>query len=80
MAAVTMPDSLTKKEDEENPNLRRLLILISTGIVVTLMDIAFLFVTSILLDGGQIDFGGIVIIGPIPILTGASPEASWLII
>lgn len=62
----------------KNPNLRRLLIL--TQIAVTLVGIAFLLVASVLSGGGEMNFGGIGIIGPIPILIGAGSEASWLII
>ncbi len=47
-------------------------VLIFVGIIV--------FVVAALLSGGSGSVGGVVFIGPIPIVFGAGPDSNWLII
>jgi uncharacterized membrane protein len=49
------------------------------GIVLVFVGIAVLVVTSIVL-GGSGSVGGIILIGPIPIVFGLGPNAGWLIV
>jgi uncharacterized membrane protein len=39
-----------------------------------------LVIMAILPSGGQTSFGGIIIIGPIPIIVGYGQEAPWLVL
>ena len=39
-----------------------------------------IFVVAALLSGGSGSVGGVVFIGPIPIVFGAGPDSNWLII
>jgi uncharacterized membrane protein len=49
------------------------------GIVLVFVGIAVLVVASIVLgESGSV--GGIILIGPIPIVFGSGPDAAWLIV
>jgi uncharacterized membrane protein len=56
----------------------RLLGLVLLGITLVFVGIAVIIVASVVL-GGSGSVGGIILIGPIPIVFGAGPEAVWLI-
>ena len=55
----------------------RLLGFLVLGIALVFIGVAVLVVAFVFLGGGSV--GGIVLIGPIPIVFGAGPEAGWLI-
>jgi uncharacterized membrane protein len=48
------------------------------GIALVFVGIAVLVVASVIL-GGSGSVGGVILIGPIPIVFGAGPDAAWLI-
>jgi uncharacterized membrane protein len=48
------------------------------GIVLVFVGITILVVASIVLSGSG-SVGGIILIGPIPIVFGSGPDAGWLI-
>ena len=56
----------------------RLLGFLLLGIALVFVGIAVLVVASIVL-GGSGSVGGIILIGPIPIVFGSGPDAGWLI-
>lgn len=56
----------------------RLLAWILLGITLVFVGIAVIILASIVL-GGSASVGGIILIGPIPIVFGVGPEAVWLI-
>lgn len=57
----------------------RLLGFLLLGIALVFVGIAVLVVASIFL-GGSASVGGIILIGPIPIVFDSVPDAGWLII
>lgn len=46
--------------------------IIFTGIITTII--------AVLLSGGSVDFCALIFIGPFPIVVGAGPEATWMIL
>ena len=56
----------------------RLLVFLLLGITLVFVGIAVLVVASVVL-GGSGSVGGVILIGPIPIVFGAGPDATWLI-
>jgi Protein of unknown function DUF131. len=56
----------------------RLLSLIILGISLIFVGIAIIIAASIL-AGGSGSVGGVILIGPFPIVFGAGPDAAWLI-
>jgi uncharacterized membrane protein len=57
----------------------RLLGFLLLGIALVFVGIAVLVVASLVL-GGSGSVGGVILIGPIPIVFGAGPDAGWLIV
>jgi uncharacterized membrane protein len=49
------------------------------GIALVLVGIAVIVVVSVVL-GGSGSVGGLILVGPIPIVFGAGPNANWLIV
>jgi uncharacterized membrane protein len=69
-------------EEDENDGIAvssRLLSLVLLGITLVFVGIAVIIIASVVLGGGSGSVGGIILIGPIPIVFGAGPEAGWLI-
>jgi uncharacterized membrane protein len=56
----------------------RLWILVLAGISLVFVGIVVIVVASLVL-GGSGSVGGVIFIGPIPIVFGAGPDAIWLI-
>jgi uncharacterized membrane protein len=70
---------LSEEDENEGINVSsRLLGLLFLGIALVFVGIAVLVVAS-LVFGGSGSVGGIILIGPIPIVFGAGTDASWLI-
>jgi uncharacterized membrane protein len=70
---------LSDEETEEGVGVSgRLLGFLLLGIALVFVGIAVLVVASLVL-GGSGSVGGIILIGPIPIIFGAGPDALWLI-
>jgi len=57
----------------------RVLVLFMLGFFVILLGIVILAVAT-LTSGGSASYGGVIFIGPIPIVFGAGPQAAWLIL
>ena len=57
----------------------RLFNFLVVGFLLVFVGIIVLVVTSVL-NGGSASVGGVVFIGPIPIVFGAGPDANWLIL
>jgi len=58
----------------------RLFALIVLGFLAILAGIIVVMIATILSSSGSASFGGIIFIGPIPIVFGAGPSAQWLIL
>jgi uncharacterized membrane protein len=71
---------MLNEEDEEEGFAvsSRLLALLLAGISLVFVGIAVIVVSSIVLGSGSV--GGVILIGPIPIVFGAGPDALWLIL
>ena len=66
-------------EDEGIGLSGRLLGFLLLGIALVFVGIAVIVIVSVVL-GGSGSLGGIILIGPIPIVFGAGPDAGWLIV
>ena len=71
--------SAQETEDEDISVSSRLFGFLLLGIVLVFVGLVILVVAS-LVFGGSGSVGGIILIGPIPIVFGAGPDASWLIV
>ena len=59
---------------------RRLFLLFVLGFFVIVAGIVVVVVAAMLSSSGSASFGGIIFIGPIPIVFGAGPSAQWLVL
>jgi len=50
------------------------------GIIMVFVGIAIIIIAAVLTAGGSTGFSGVIFIGPFPIVFGAGPNASWLIL
>jgi uncharacterized membrane protein len=66
-------------EDEGIGLSGRLLGFLLLGIALVFVGFAVIVVVSVVLSGSG-SAGGIILVGPIPIIFGAEPDASWLIV
>jgi uncharacterized membrane protein len=57
----------------------RLMTLLFLGITLVFVGIAVILFASLALGGGSGSVGGVIMIGPIPIVFGSGPDAGWLI-
>jgi len=65
---------------EDSSKLQKPLILLVIGFFVILAGIIILIVATALQRSGSVNFGAIIFIGPFPIVVGAGPEATWMIL
>jgi len=68
-------------EDDEKEGIAvssRLFALLLLGLALVFVGIVIIVVVSVVL-GGSSSVGGVILIGPIPIIFGAGPESEWLI-
>ena len=57
----------------------KLLILFVVGFAMIFMGI-MIFMVAAWLSKGSANFGVLIFVGPIPIVVGAGPEASWMVL
>ena len=69
---------LNKNEEEDTVVLGKGSVLLLVGLALVFIGVAVIVVATVLL-GGSGSVGGVILIGPIPIVFGAGPEAGWLI-
>ncbi len=70
--------SIEEAEDEGIGVSGRLLGFLFLGVTLVFVGIAVIVVASVFLsESGSV--GGVILIGPIPIIFGAGPDAGWLI-
>jgi uncharacterized membrane protein len=71
----------TSKSAGEEPNTpRKFLTLFIVGFSTMIVGLILVAVAAIVSQGGSTSSGGIIFIGPIPIVFGAGPGAQWMIL
>jgi uncharacterized membrane protein len=64
--------------NEDTP--RKLFALFILGFLTMIVGMILVAIATIVSQGGSTSVGGIIFIGPIPIVFGAGPDAQWLIL
>ena len=67
-----------KSEDDGIQVSSRFFMFLMLGFVVVIIGIILVMIAS-LFGGGSTSVGGVIFIGPFPIVIGAGPDAVWLI-
>ena len=66
-----------EKEDTFSPNFFWFLIL---GFALVFMGIAVILIAAVLYGGGSASVGAVIFIGPFPIVVGAGPDVTWIVL
>jgi len=67
-----------ESSDEDAP--RKFLALFVLGFLTMFVGLILVAIAAIVSKGGSTSFGGIIFIGPVPIVFGAGPGTQWLIL
>ncbi len=71
---------IAKYANAEAGGLQKFLILFFIGFLIIFAGIIILIVGAVLYGSETVNFGAVIFIGPIPIVVGAGPEATWIIL
>lgn len=74
--AVDVPQGASREGVKIHSRFFRLLIL---GFVLIFVGVIVIVGATLLSGNGLSSFGGVIFIGPFPIVFGAGPDAAWLI-
>jgi uncharacterized membrane protein len=58
----------------------RFFLLLISGFVLVVVGIAVILVATVLYGGGSASGGAVIFIGPFPIVIGAGPDATWIVL
>lgn len=71
----------TESEESDNLSVSKLQLLLMLGFIITFVGVAILIAVTFTQGfSGSASSGGIVLIGPFPIVFGSGPQAPWLIL
>jgi uncharacterized membrane protein len=58
----------------------RLFLFLVLGFVLVVVGIAVILIATVLYGGGSASAGAVIFIGPFPIVIGAGPDVTWIIL
>jgi uncharacterized membrane protein len=58
----------------------RFVLLLILGFALIVVGVIVIFITAVFYGGGSVSGGAVIFIGPFPIVIGAGPDASWLVL
>ncbi len=76
---MTVHEKIAEHANQPANKFRNFLILFVIGFFIIFAGIIILIVAMVL-SGGSANFGALILIGPLPILVGAGPEATWMVL
>jgi uncharacterized membrane protein len=65
---------------EGMPVHSRFFLLLLTGFVLVVVGVVVVLVAMVLTGSGSVSGGAVIFIGPFPIVIGAGPDATWLVL
>jgi uncharacterized membrane protein len=77
---MRVQEEVSNSGRSESQTSRRLFLLFVLGFFIIVAGIVVVMVAAMLSSSGSASFGGIIFIGPIPIVFGAGPSAQWLVL
>ncbi|NWG10204.1 DUF131 domain-containing protein [Candidatus Bathyarchaeota archaeon] len=69
-----------KHEGNESRGSQKFLVLFLIGFVMIFVGTTILVITALFFGGSTISFGGVVFIGPFPIVIGVGPDADLMVL
>jgi uncharacterized membrane protein len=73
-------EKTAKYANTDADGFQKFVILFLIGFLIIFAGIIILIVGAVLYGSEAINFGTIIFIGPFPIVVGAGPEATWIIL
>jgi uncharacterized membrane protein len=58
----------------------RFVLLLILGFALVVVGVVAIFIAAVFYGGGSVSGGGVIFIGPFPIVIGAGPDAAWLVL
>jgi uncharacterized membrane protein len=58
----------------------RLFLFLVLGFVLVVVGIAVILIATVLYGGGSASAGAVIFIGPFPIVIGAGPDVTWIVL
>jgi uncharacterized membrane protein len=77
---MTQGEKVSGSKGERSRVPQKLWRLFLLGFLTVLVGFVLLIVAAVLSGEGSVNFGGFILIGPIPIVFGAGPAAPWLVL
>lgn len=77
---MTTGEKVLESPGERSSVSHKLWFLFLLGFLIVLVGFTLLIIAAVLSSEGSVNFGGFILIGPIPIVFGAGPEAPWLVL
>ena len=69
-----------EESGEEVETSSKFFLLLIAGIIIVFVGIAFILITTVFSSGGSTSAGVIIFIGPFPIVIGAGPDVTWIVL
>ena len=66
--------------EEESIVSSRLFLFLILGFVLVVVGIAVILIATVLYGGGSASAGAVIFIGPFPIVIGAGPDVTWIVL
>jgi len=73
-------DETQETVEEEMLVSSRFFWLLIAGFVLVFVGMAIIFVATVLYSGGSASAGAVIFIGPFPIVIGAGPDVTWIVL
>jgi uncharacterized membrane protein len=79
---------MLRSADEENRETveegitvsSRFLLLLILGFAIVIVGIILILIAAVLYGGGSANAGAVIFIGPFPIVIGAGPDVTWIVL
>jgi uncharacterized membrane protein len=72
-------EKFSNRTNDESMAFPKFLVLFIIGFFIVFIGVIILMVAAVL-SNGSANFGAFIFIGPFPIVVGAGPEASWMVL
>ena len=77
---MTIWEKIAKCASKELNMFQKLLLLFIIGSFMIFVGVILLMVAAVLYGKSSVSFGGLIFIGPFPIVVGAGSEATWIVL
>jgi uncharacterized membrane protein len=81
VGVMRIADEKSQEAAEEGVTVSsRLFLFLVLGFVLVVVGIAVILIATVLYGGGSASAGAVIFIGPFPIVIGAGPDVTWIIL